>query len=239
MSIIWNPWHGCHKFSPGCAHCYVYRRDESIGKDASQVIKTSSFHLPIQKKRDGSFKIPSGETVFAVMTSDFFLEEADIWRDEVWSMIRMRNDLNFTIITKRVLRAESCLPSDWGAGYDHVSIGCTCENGETAAERLPVFLSLPLKDRFIICEPLLSPILLEPFLESGKIRSVIAGGESGEGARICNYDWVLDIRAQCERTGVRFHFKQTGLHFQKDGRLYTIPRPLQHLQAEKAGIDLL
>ena len=29
---IWNPWHGCHKISPGCANCYVYRRDESIGK---------------------------------------------------------------------------------------------------------------------------------------------------------------------------------------------------------------
>lgn len=28
--VVWNPWHGCHKISPGCANCYVYRRDESI-----------------------------------------------------------------------------------------------------------------------------------------------------------------------------------------------------------------
>ena len=91
----------------------------------------------------------------------------------------------------------------------------------------------------MICEPLLAPVRLEPFLESGKIRSVVAGGESGEGARVCDYNWVLDIREQCERTGVRFHFKQTGLHFRKDGRLYTVPRPLQQKQAEKAGIDLL
>ncbi|MCB7206753.1 DUF5131 family protein, partial [Dorea formicigenerans] len=20
----WNPWHGCHKISAGCEHCYVY-----------------------------------------------------------------------------------------------------------------------------------------------------------------------------------------------------------------------
>ncbi|MBQ2628769.1 MAG: DUF5131 family protein [Kiritimatiellae bacterium] len=20
--IIWNPWHGCHKVSEGCQHCY-------------------------------------------------------------------------------------------------------------------------------------------------------------------------------------------------------------------------
>ena len=239
MSIVWNPWHGCHKFSPGCAHCYVYRRDESIGKDASQVVKTASFRLPVEKKRDGSYKIPPGESVYAVMTSDFFLEEADEWREEIWAMIRERSDLSFIIITKRILRAYECLPDDWGEGYENVSIGCTCENGEEAARRLPVFLSLPIKDRFVICEPLLAPVRLGPFLESGKIRSVVAGGESGEGARVCDYNWVLDIREQCERTGVRFHFKQTGLHFRKDGRLYTVPRPLQQKQAEKAGIDLL
>ena len=239
MAVVWNPWHGCRKFSPGCAHCYVYRRDESIGKDASEVAKTSSFSLPIQKKRDGSYKIPSGETVMAVMTSDFFLEEADPWRDEIWEMIRARPDLRFTIITKRIQRAQQCFPPDWGDGYDNVSIGCTCENGEQAMIRLPVFLSLPIKDRFVICEPLLSSILLEPFLESGKIRSVTTGGESGDGARVCDYDWILDIRDQCIRTGVRFHFKQTGLHFRKDGRTFTIPRPLQHEQAKKADIDLL
>ena len=26
-STSWNLWHGCHKCSPGCWHCYVYRRD--------------------------------------------------------------------------------------------------------------------------------------------------------------------------------------------------------------------
>ena len=133
MSIIWNPWHGCHKFSAGCAHCYVYRQDESIGKDPSEVVKTASFDLPLQKKRDGSFRIPSGETVYAVMTSDFFVEEADEWRPDIWKMIRQRDDVQFIIITKRIIRFADCLPSDWGNGYQNVTVGCTCENGETAA----------------------------------------------------------------------------------------------------------
>lgn len=235
--IIWNPWHGCHKFSPGCAHCYVYRRDESIGKDASVVAKTAAFDLPLQKKRDGSWKIPAGETVYAVMTSDFFLEDADSWRPEIWEMIRTRSDLHFIIITKRIVRIFQCLPPDWGNGYPNVTIGCTCENNEEAQKRLPIFLDVPA-DRFVTCEPLLSPVRLEPWLESGKIRSVTVGGESGEGARVCDYGWILDIRDQCMRTGTAFHFKQTGLHFRKNGRLYTVPRPLQHEQAAKAGIDL-
>ena len=49
---IWNPWHGCHKISPGCLHCYVYRRDESVGRDASVVAKTADFDLPIRRGRN-------------------------------------------------------------------------------------------------------------------------------------------------------------------------------------------
>ena len=29
--IIWNPWHGCHKISEGCAHCYMYFLDGKRG----------------------------------------------------------------------------------------------------------------------------------------------------------------------------------------------------------------
>ena len=28
---MWNPWHGCHKISAGCKHCYVYREDAAFG----------------------------------------------------------------------------------------------------------------------------------------------------------------------------------------------------------------
>ena len=27
MEVTWNPWHGCTKYSEGCRHCYVYRRN--------------------------------------------------------------------------------------------------------------------------------------------------------------------------------------------------------------------
>ena len=32
---MWNLWHGCHKLSEGCRHCYVYRTDGKYGKDSS------------------------------------------------------------------------------------------------------------------------------------------------------------------------------------------------------------
>lgn len=232
--IIYNPWHGCRKYSEGCLNCYVYRRDASIGRDASVINKTSSFYLPQTKKRNGEYRIPAKSRIYTCMTSDFFIEEADMWRDEVFDMIRQRSDCEFIIITKRILRFYDCIPSDWGTGYPNVSIMCTVENQRECEIRMPFFVTLPIRKRSVICEPLLSSIELTPFLKSGKISAVIAGGESGENGRICMYEWVRSLYRQCLDTGTIFRFKQTGTHFERNGKVYTIPRSLQFLQAEKA-----
>jgi len=235
---IWNPWHGCKKLSPGCKNCYVYRRDESIGKDASIVTRTGDFSLPLKKDRNGQYKLtPLDGTVYTCMTSDFFLDEADAWRQECWDMIRERNDLEFCIITKRIDRFEKCIPEDWGDGWDHVTICSTCENQDRADYRLPIFLSLPIKHREIISEPMLGEIHIGKYLETGLIEHVTCGGESGPNARPCNYEWILAVREECIRYGVSFFFKQTGALFVKDGKTYHVERRLQMEQARKAGIN--
>ncbi len=233
---VWNPWHGCHKISAGCRNCYVYRRDSRYDKNSALVTKNKDFDLPIQHDRSGLYKLRSSETVFTCMTSDFFLEDADVWRKDVWDMIRCRNDLHFFIITKRIHRFNECIPDDWGDGWDNVAICCTVENQDRADFRLPIFTSLPVKRKFIACEPLLERIDLSPWL-SRDIVNVTVGGESGIEARICDYDWILDIRSQCYDAGVSFHFKQTGYRFKKDGKIYLVERKLQHSQARKAAID--
>lgn len=237
VTNIWNPWHGCVKYSEGCANCYVYRRDEMYGKDSSQVYRTADFNLPVRCGRDGSPKVPSGAHLYACMTSDFFLDAADEWRRDAWEMIRMRQDVRFTIITKRILRAARCLPEDWGEGYDNVELCATIENQRRADERMETFLNLPARQKCVICEPLLGPVDLSPWLGRG-IASVTLGGESGEKARPLYYEWVLKVREQCLAANVRFHFKQTGARFVKDGRLYRIERRLQHVQAKRANLDL-
>ena len=232
----WNLWHGCHRISPGCAHCYVYRRDESVGADPSQVRRTKSFYDPVTRRRDGSWKIPSGETVYTCFSSDFFIEEADGWRPEAWRMIRERSDLNFFLVTKRIHRLAECLPEDWGSGWENVFVNATVENQAMAEFRMPFLMEAPLRHRGVACEPLLERIDLSPWLD-GHVDVVGAGGESGPDARVCDYDWVLDLKRQCVEAGVRFTFHQTGARLRKDGRIYRIPRYLQHEQARKAGID--
>lgn len=236
---VWNPWHGCHKISAGCANCYMYRRDAEFGKDSSVVSKTSTFYLPVQRGRDGAYKLQEKGYVYTCMTSDFFVEEADAWRADAWQMIRQRSDLRFYIITKRIDRFRICLPDDWNDGYDNVTISSTCENQQTADYRLPIFLDLPIKHREIIHEPMLEAINIEKYLSGGKIDCVICGGESGDHARLCRYNWILSTREQCVNHNVAFHFKQTGACFEKGGRIYHLKRSMQIPQAHKAGIDYL
>ena len=206
MSTIWNPWHGCEKYSEGCAHCYVYRRDASVGRDASEISKNRDFDLPVRRKRDGSFAVPSGETVYACMTSDFFLERADAFRSD----------------------------ADWGDGYENVTITCTVESEKQCRIRMPILREIPARRKQVCCEPLLGPIDLSPYLD-GQISRVIVGGESGADARVCRWEWVCDLYRQCAEADVAFTFKQTGARFEKDGRIYRVPRSRQMEQARKAA----
>ncbi|MDL2214811.1 phage Gp37/Gp68 family protein [Dysgonomonas sp. OttesenSCG-928-M03] len=233
---LWNPWHGCHKLSEGCKYCYVYRGDARRGIDSSILTQTKNFDLPRRKNRKGEYKIPSGSQVYTCFTSDFFHEDADQWRDEAWEMIRERSDLHFLMITKRIDRFYSCIPKDWEKGYDNVTICCTVENQDRTDYRLPIYKQAPIKHKIIICEPLLEKVDLRPYLDSD-IEQVVVGGESGNEARICDYDWILDIRHSCIEKNISFWFKQTGSRFIKDGQLYKIARQFQHSQARKSGLN--
>lgn len=235
---MWNLWHGCHKLSPGCKHCYVYRGDAKRDVDSSVVTQTKNFDLPVREKRNGEYKIPSGTLVYTCFTSDFLVEEADEWREQAWEMMRRRSDLNFMMITKRIDRLAECLPDDWGDGYDHVTICCTVENQACADYRLPIYKAVSIKHKIIICEPLLERINLVSYDIGSWVEQVVAGGESGYAARPCDFDWIMDLRSVRKENNVAFWFKQTGAKFVKDGKLYTIKRSFQHSQARKANINV-
>lgn len=237
-SMMWNLWHGCHKLSAGCKHCYVYRGDARRDVNSAIVTQTKNFNLPIKRKRNGEYKIPSGTLVYTCFTSDFFIDDADGWREEAWKMMRDRSDLNFLMITKRIDRFNECLPDDWGEGYENVTVCCTVENQACADYRLPIYKAAPIRHKIIICEPLLERIDLRPYHIGEWIEQVVVGGESGNEARPCDFDWIMELREVCAENHISFWFKQTGAKFIKDGKLYNIRRHFQHSQARKAGINV-
>ena len=128
-----------------------------------------------------------------------------------------------------------CVPEDWGDGWDNVVVGCTVENQRRADERLDIFSKLPIRHKTIICQPMISAIDLEQYLDG--VELVVAGGESDRFARPMDYAWVLSLREQCVRKHVPFEFRQCGTHFRKDGREYTLQKKELGSQARKANIN--
>lgn len=236
--IIWNPWHGCRRISEGCEHCYMYFLDGKRGVDTSLVTRTSCFNLPLQCDRYGKLKIRSGMQLYVGLSTDFFIEDADRWRDEAWKIIRQRPDVAFRLLTKRASRIIDCLPQDWGGGNDNVMLSVTCENQFRADERLPVLLDLPAKHKGFMAAPFIGEIDADKYLSTGEIEEVMCGGENYGGARSCNYDWVKRLSEQCAVHDVTFNFIETGTVFIKAGKKYHIPsKRIQSNQAYKSGLS--
>lgn len=239
MHDIWNPWHGCKKCSEGCENCYMYFLDRVRDRDGAEIYRTKAgFSYPLQKDRVGRYKIQSGEQMRVCMTSDFFLEEADAWREEAWDIIHARPDVRFYLLTKRPQRVANCLPADWGDGWENVFFNVTAENQKRADERIPILLALPFRHKGIMCAPLIGAVSIEQYLQSGQIEQVCCGGENYDGARPCDFDWVKTLHTECAAYNVTFCFLETGMVFIKDGKRYHIPKKqVQSEMAFKSGVS--
>lgn len=232
----WEPWTGCYRMSAGCDQCYFYGPNaKRYGQNTIE--KTDKFDWPIRRNKKGEYNIKGDKILATCFATDFFLPEADEWRKEVWKMIKERQDIDFLILTKRIDRFMESLPEDWGEGYDNINIGCTVENQEMADYRLPLFLSYPMKRRFIACSPMLEEIDLSPYLAG--VDHVSVSGENGREARECDYDWILSIREQCVKAGVTFWFKSTGTFFKRDGVVEKINPFKQGSLAKELDISIL
>lgn len=219
MHDIWNPWHGCKKISEGCQNCYMYYLDSQRDKSGADIFRVkNNFDYPLHKDRLGKYKIKSGEYIRVCMTSDFFLEEADGWRDETWQIMKKRSDVIFILVTKRPERVCSCLPQDWGDGWENIWFHVTAENQKRVDERLPILLDLPFKHKGVMVAPFIGPVTLLKYLQCGQIENVWAGGENYNGSRPLFYNWVKNLSDECKRCDVSFEFYETGNVFIKDGK---------------------
>lgn len=238
--ITWNTWHGCHKKSEGCKNCYVFTGDKAYNLDpeAVRLVKTK-FKFPLMKTRSKEWKLPLNSHVGVCLTSDFFIKEGDQWRAEAWQMMRLRPDCTFFIITKRPERIIECLPADWGEGYPNVILSTTVENMARVEERLPIFLKVPCQRKTLTVAPILEEITLDKYLATGQILGVSAGGESDEEQpRLSKFDWYLRLHNECLKYKVDFEVYSLGNRFEKDGKIYTIPRSQSFIQAEKSNLSL-
>ena len=231
----WNPWRGCTKVSAGCDHCYAEtlakRNPAALGEwgpEGRRAIGSEEYwRLPYRWDADARLAGRKA-SVFCLSLGDWLEDRPELVAHLVGllEVIHRTENLVWLLLTKRPenffermrLAAHAAAPTearqfiiDWHAGHAPagVIVGASVENREQLERRRCALAQIPAAGHFLSCEPLLGP-LPYVFDYPGVIDWVIAGGESGPGARPMHPDWPRSIRDQCQRAGVPFFFKQWG-----------------------------
>tara|TARA_R100001132_G_C3272489_1_gene94485 strand:- start:188 stop:910 length:723 start_codon:yes stop_codon:yes gene_type:complete len=223
----WNPWRGCSKVSPGCKNCYMFSDQKRYGMDPTLVTRTKSgtFNKPLSWSKN----LQAGESlrVFTCSWSDWFHPEADEWRDDAWAIVRKTPNIIYQILTKRPHLISNRLPSDWGEGYENVWLGISAEDQNHFDERWPLLDNTYAKVKFVSYEPALGPLSVAAHLSSKEWSGVpdwiIAGGESGSGARSFDPAWASTLVEESRSLGFKLFVKQMGV-FSSHEQGYSVAR---------------
>jgi protein gp37 len=209
---------------------------------------------------------PRSPRVFCASLADWLDGEVPIeWLADMMVVIAECRNLTWLLLTKRpenwrprmtaacellgrrgeagdyAASAAFIMVDGWLSGHagppEHIWMGTSVGDQESADTRIPQLLTIPAKIRFLSCEPLLGPVNLlrhcnlqagahQQFRHVKCVDWVIAGGESGKNARPMHPDWATSLRDQCKRVDTAFFFKQwgewaPGTHVESDGTLAT------------------
>ena len=205
----WNPVTGCTKISRGCDNCYAERFSERFRGVHGHPFE-GGFDLTLRPERlDQPLAWKRPRTIFVNSMSDLFHKDVPrAFIDQVFDTMERADWHIFQVLTKRSSLINRYLNARYGAGRApaHIWCGVSVEDAQ-AKSRIAHLRAAPASIRFLSLEPLLGPL---GRLDLSGIDWVIAGGESGPGARHMEADWVREIRDRCLRQGTAFFFKQWG-----------------------------
>jgi protein gp37 len=216
----WNPVRGCVKISPGCKHCYAQTFAERFRGVPGHPYEHGFDPRLVPEKLLEPLRWPAPRTVFVNSMSDLFQDAVPDEYIEAVAAIMLRADWHtYQVLTKRADRLENLLTTKLqsAATAPHIWWGVSVEDKKHGVPRISHLRRSPAAVRFLSVEPLLEDL---GTLNLRRLHWVIVGGESGPGARQMQQQWVEAIKAQCERQGVLFFFKQWGgVQKAKTGRL--------------------
>lgn len=210
----WNPTTGCDRVSPGCDNCYaavMSKRLKAMGspkyqKDGDPRTSGPGFGIA---EHESVLSQPERwakpRTVFVDSMSDLFHPGvSDGFIRRVFDVMASTPRHTYQILTKRSRRLASLAGGlEWPP---NVWMGVSVEN-EKYAFRVDHLRAVGAAVRFVSAEPLLGSL---SGLDLSGVGWLIAGGESGPGARRMDVVWVRELRDMCAARGVPFFFKQWG-----------------------------
>jgi protein gp37 len=206
----WNPLRGCTKISPGCTHCYAETFAERFRGVSGHPYEFGFDLRFVPEKLAEPLKWRRSKMVFVNSMSDLFHERVPVeYIQAVAQTMAHANWHTYQVLTKRSARMAALLETElrFAAEQSHIWWGVSVENRQHGLPRIEHLRSAPARIRFLSVEPLLEDL---GTVDLTGIHWVIAGGESGRGARPMNEQWVRKLRNDCERQNVPFFFKQWG-----------------------------
>jgi protein gp37 len=174
-----NPWLGCSRVSPACAHCYadtLARNRMGLhlwGDDAPRKLTSdSNWRKPLTWNRRSPEEHGHPTRVFCASMADVFEDRPELapWRARLFALIEEMPYLDWQLLTKRPENALRMAAWD-GAWPVNVWLGVSIENARYTW-RADVLREIPAAVRFISAKPLLGSL----FDGSG-----VATPASGEG----------------------------------------------------------
>lgn len=201
----WNPTTGCTKISPGCKNCYAERFAERWRGIKGHPYE-QGFDLKLWYDRiEAPLHWKKQRIIFVNSMSDLFHKDIPFtFTEKVFETMKKSHWHVYQVLTKR---PETMLEfsKHYGDWPSNVWAGVTVEN-QDYTYRIDILRKIPVKTKFLSCEPLLSDLTLD----LKDISWVIVGGESGPGARPMEKAWVTSIQKQCKKATSAFFFKQWG-----------------------------
>lgn len=200
-NATWNVITGCTKYSEGCKNCYAEKMHRRLAAMGQKKYAHGFNHIDVHPSEFNKSFGKKHKMIFVNSMSDTFHSEVqDNIINSLLSTINLHPQHTFQILTKRAERVP-------GFDYpDNVWLGVTVEMAKYK-NRMDYLKKTNARVKFLSCEPLLEDL---GELDLSGIDWVIAGGESGPGARPCHADWVQNIQKQCAEQNVPFFFKQWG-----------------------------
>lgn len=220
----WNPTTGCSKISAGCKHCYaetMARRLQAMQGAGYE----NGFELTLQPQRlEQPLRRKKPTLYFVNSMSDLFHECVPFaYIDQVMAVIEQTPQHTYQVLTKRAARMRKYFSQRRAPA--NAWLGVSVEDRKHGVPRIDPLREIPATIRFLSIEPLLEDI---GKIDLQGIHWVIVGGESGPKARPMRREWLAGVKAQCDRAGVAFFFKQWGVwgadgvkrRKSKNGRLF-------------------
>lgn len=243
----WNPIVGCTKISTGCKECYAEKFARRHAKNPltkhkyeSVIDKTTGLWNGVVNISEKEFSKPlkwkTPKMIFVCSMGDLFHESIPFgWIDRVFLTMLSQKQHIYQVLTKRPYRLKQYI--DYRANLldegtweipPHIWVGVTAENQETANERIPILLGLPIQIKWVSCEPLLGEITLDwvdfcddsinslnkdlsdwPHCDNlSSLNWVVAGPETGPRRRKMEVRWIEALYLQCKKENIPFYDKK-------------------------------